>query len=153
MHPIVWNIALWIPQPGVEEGGLIYACSHLSGKLMGKKTKNCAAVKKKILPFITGDCTFEKPLAACGYSQGRDDDLDWEQASTREKPSSDPWVPSGKADDTRLWSLMKMLLINLPQTAITMRLYRIVGVGVPEGLTGASVWDINMNGSVTMMQN
>uniref|UniRef100_A0A674PBV7 Receptor-type tyrosine-protein phosphatase kappa n=1 Tax=Takifugu rubripes TaxID=31033 RepID=A0A674PBV7_TAKRU len=44
-----------------------------------------------------GDCTFEKPLAACGYSQGRDDDLDWEQASTREKPSSDPWVPTDSA--------------------------------------------------------
>ncbi|XP_045908157.1 protein tyrosine phosphatase receptor type Ma isoform X3 [Micropterus dolomieu] len=42
-----------------------------------------------------GDCNFEKPLAACGYSQGRDDDLDWEQANTREKPSSDPWMPSG----------------------------------------------------------
>uniref|UniRef100_A0A674PMN3 Receptor-type tyrosine-protein phosphatase kappa n=1 Tax=Takifugu rubripes TaxID=31033 RepID=A0A674PMN3_TAKRU len=49
------------------------------------------------LPFVTGDCTFEKPLAACGYSQGRDDDLDWEQASTREKPSSDPWVPTDSA--------------------------------------------------------
>uniref|UniRef100_A0A674PN02 Receptor-type tyrosine-protein phosphatase kappa n=1 Tax=Takifugu rubripes TaxID=31033 RepID=A0A674PN02_TAKRU len=49
------------------------------------------------LPFVTGDCTFEKPLAACGYSQGRDDDLDWEQASTREKPSSDPWVPTAFA--------------------------------------------------------
>uniref|UniRef100_H3DBL9 Receptor-type tyrosine-protein phosphatase kappa n=1 Tax=Tetraodon nigroviridis TaxID=99883 RepID=H3DBL9_TETNG len=46
---------------------------------------------------LTGDCTFEKPLAACGYSQGRDDDLDWEQASTREKPSSDPWLPSDSA--------------------------------------------------------
>eukprot|EP00064_Thunnus_orientalis_P009402 superscaffoldBa00001190_g9426 len=44
-----------------------------------------------------GDCNFEKPLAACGYSQGRDDDLDWEQANTREKSSSDPWMPSGSA--------------------------------------------------------
>ncbi|KAM7379626.1 hypothetical protein PAMP_005168 [Pampus punctatissimus] len=44
---------------------------------------------------VCGDCNFEKPLAACGYSQGRDDDLDWEQANTREKPSSDPWMPSG----------------------------------------------------------
>lgn len=122
MHPIVWNIAIWIPQPGVEEGGLIYACSHLGGKFMEKK--NYTAVKDKI-SFITGDCTFEKPLAACGYSQGRDDDLDWEQASTREKPSSDPWVPSGKDDDTRLWSLTKMLLINPPKTTIMMWLYRI----------------------------
>ncbi|XP_026006221.1 protein tyrosine phosphatase receptor type Ma [Astatotilapia calliptera] len=42
-----------------------------------------------------GDCTFEKPLAVCGYSQGRDDDLDWEQVNTREKSPSDPWMPSG----------------------------------------------------------
>uniref|UniRef100_M3ZEX6 Receptor-type tyrosine-protein phosphatase kappa n=1 Tax=Xiphophorus maculatus TaxID=8083 RepID=M3ZEX6_XIPMA len=42
-----------------------------------------------------GDCNFEKPLAACGYSQGRDDDLDWEQVNSREKTSSDPWMPSG----------------------------------------------------------
>uniref|UniRef100_A0A3Q1GRF6 Receptor-type tyrosine-protein phosphatase kappa n=1 Tax=Acanthochromis polyacanthus TaxID=80966 RepID=A0A3Q1GRF6_9TELE len=33
----------------------------------------------------------------CGYSQGRDDDLDWEQANTREKSPSDPWMPSGSA--------------------------------------------------------
>ncbi|XP_061694524.1 receptor-type tyrosine-protein phosphatase mu-like isoform X7 [Syngnathoides biaculeatus] len=44
-----------------------------------------------------GDCNFAKPLAACGYSQGRDDDLDWEQVNTREKPSFDPWMPSGAA--------------------------------------------------------
>uniref|UniRef100_A0AAQ5ZAZ9 protein-tyrosine-phosphatase n=1 Tax=Amphiprion ocellaris TaxID=80972 RepID=A0AAQ5ZAZ9_AMPOC len=44
-----------------------------------------------------GDCNFEKPLAACGYSQGRDDDLEWEQANTREKSPSDPWMPSGSA--------------------------------------------------------
>ncbi|XP_034743873.1 receptor-type tyrosine-protein phosphatase mu-like isoform X5 [Etheostoma cragini] len=44
-----------------------------------------------------GDCNFEKPLAACGYSQGRDDDLDWEQTNTREKSSSDPWMPPGSA--------------------------------------------------------
>ncbi|XP_053185829.1 receptor-type tyrosine-protein phosphatase mu-like [Scomber japonicus] len=44
-----------------------------------------------------GDCNFEKPLAACGYSQGRDDDLDWEQVNTREKSPSDPWMPSGAA--------------------------------------------------------
>uniref|UniRef100_A0A8C9YRE2 Receptor-type tyrosine-protein phosphatase kappa n=1 Tax=Sander lucioperca TaxID=283035 RepID=A0A8C9YRE2_SANLU len=46
---------------------------------------------------IICDCNFEKPLAACGYSQGRDDDLEWEQANTREKPSSDPWMPPGSA--------------------------------------------------------
>uniref|UniRef100_A0AAQ4RQM4 Receptor-type tyrosine-protein phosphatase kappa n=1 Tax=Gasterosteus aculeatus aculeatus TaxID=481459 RepID=A0AAQ4RQM4_GASAC len=44
-----------------------------------------------------GECNFEKPLAACGYNQGRDDDLDWEQVNTREKPSSEPWMPSGSA--------------------------------------------------------
>uniref|UniRef100_A0A3B3ZPI1 Uncharacterized protein n=1 Tax=Periophthalmus magnuspinnatus TaxID=409849 RepID=A0A3B3ZPI1_9GOBI len=39
-----------------------------------------------------------EPLSACGYSQGREDDLDWEQISTREKSSStDPWMPSGAA--------------------------------------------------------
>uniref|UniRef100_A0AAY4CYE0 Receptor-type tyrosine-protein phosphatase kappa n=1 Tax=Denticeps clupeoides TaxID=299321 RepID=A0AAY4CYE0_9TELE len=44
-----------------------------------------------------GDCNFEKPFSACGYSQGRDDDLEWEQANTNEKPSSDPWMPAGSA--------------------------------------------------------
>ncbi|XP_030219946.1 receptor-type tyrosine-protein phosphatase mu isoform X6 [Gadus morhua] len=44
-----------------------------------------------------GDCNFEKPLAGCGYSQGREDDLDWEQVIAREKPSPDPWMPSGPA--------------------------------------------------------
>lgn len=62
---------------------------------------NGKAVKQyEFLPFVAGDCNFEKPLAACGYSQGRDDDLDWEQANTREKPSSDPWMPSGEDGDT-----------------------------------------------------
>uniref|UniRef100_A0A8C9YKP1 protein-tyrosine-phosphatase n=1 Tax=Sander lucioperca TaxID=283035 RepID=A0A8C9YKP1_SANLU len=32
-----------------------------------------------------------------GFCQGRDDDLEWEQANTREKPSSDPWMPPGSA--------------------------------------------------------
>ncbi|XP_016362888.1 receptor-type tyrosine-protein phosphatase mu-like, partial [Sinocyclocheilus anshuiensis] len=44
-----------------------------------------------------GDCDFEKPFSSCGYSQGRDDDLDWEQINTSEKPSLDPWVPPGSA--------------------------------------------------------
>ncbi|CAL8369650.1 unnamed protein product [Boreogadus saida] len=44
-----------------------------------------------------GDCNFEKPLAGCGYSQGREDDLDWEQVIAREKPSPDPWMPSASA--------------------------------------------------------
>nr|XP_046216543.1 receptor-type tyrosine-protein phosphatase mu-like isoform X2 [Oncorhynchus gorbuscha] len=44
-----------------------------------------------------GDCKFDKPLAACGYSQGREDDLDWEQANTRVKPTADPWMPTDSA--------------------------------------------------------
>ncbi|XP_071233664.1 receptor-type tyrosine-protein phosphatase mu-like [Salvelinus alpinus] len=44
-----------------------------------------------------GDCDFGKPFAACGYSQGREDDLDWEQANTREKPTADPWMPTDSA--------------------------------------------------------
>ncbi|XP_064848149.1 receptor-type tyrosine-protein phosphatase mu-like [Oncorhynchus masou masou] len=43
-----------------------------------------------------GDCKFDKPFADCGYSQGREDDLDWEQANTRVKPTADPWMPTGK---------------------------------------------------------
>uniref|UniRef100_A0A8C7N8I2 Receptor-type tyrosine-protein phosphatase kappa n=2 Tax=Oncorhynchus kisutch TaxID=8019 RepID=A0A8C7N8I2_ONCKI len=44
--------------------------------------------------FTTCDCKFDKPFAACGYSQGREDDLDWEQANTRVKPTADPWMPT-----------------------------------------------------------
>ncbi|MFT7813884.1 receptor-type tyrosine-protein phosphatase mu-like isoform X1 [Arapaima gigas] len=44
-----------------------------------------------------GDCDFEKHYTTCGYNQGKEDDLDWEQVNTREKPSSDPWMPSGSA--------------------------------------------------------
>nr|XP_055059723.1 receptor-type tyrosine-protein phosphatase mu-like isoform X2 [Misgurnus anguillicaudatus] len=44
-----------------------------------------------------GDCDFEKPFQSCGYTQGRDDDLDWEQLDTSEKPSLDPWMPPGSA--------------------------------------------------------
>uniref|UniRef100_A0A3P8WMT0 Receptor-type tyrosine-protein phosphatase kappa n=1 Tax=Cynoglossus semilaevis TaxID=244447 RepID=A0A3P8WMT0_CYNSE len=53
--------------------------------------------KKNTSTLTFCDCDFEKPLTACGYSQGRDDDLEWEQANTKEKPSSDPWMPSGSA--------------------------------------------------------
>ncbi|XDV28358.1 hypothetical protein PO909_031685 [Leuciscus waleckii] len=42
---------------------------------------------------VAGDCDFEKPFSSCGYTQGRDDDLDWEQVDTSEKPSLDPWMP------------------------------------------------------------
>ncbi|MBN3307031.1 PTPRM phosphatase, partial [Amia calva] len=47
--------------------------------------------------FLTGDCNFENSYVTCGYSQAKDDDLDWEQVNTKEKPSSDPWIPSGSA--------------------------------------------------------
>uniref|UniRef100_A0A672IGT8 protein-tyrosine-phosphatase n=1 Tax=Salarias fasciatus TaxID=181472 RepID=A0A672IGT8_SALFA len=42
----------------------------------------------------TCDCNFEKPLAACGYSQGRDDDLDWEQVNVL---TPAPLRPAGSA--------------------------------------------------------
>uniref|UniRef100_A0A671S5B5 Receptor-type tyrosine-protein phosphatase kappa n=1 Tax=Sinocyclocheilus anshuiensis TaxID=1608454 RepID=A0A671S5B5_9TELE len=43
------------------------------------------------------DCLLDKSYTDCGYSQGKDDDYDWEQINTNQKPSSDPWVPSGSA--------------------------------------------------------
>uniref|UniRef100_A0A672PLI1 protein-tyrosine-phosphatase n=1 Tax=Sinocyclocheilus grahami TaxID=75366 RepID=A0A672PLI1_SINGR len=58
----------------------------------GKRADNI-----NVCPFVSGDCDFEKPFSSCGYSQGRDDDLDWEQIDTSEKPSLDPWVPPGSA--------------------------------------------------------
>ncbi|XP_055007338.1 receptor-type tyrosine-protein phosphatase mu [Boleophthalmus pectinirostris] len=67
------------------------------------KVMNCVFAAMTLLlsargEVFKGDCNFERPLASCGYSQGRDDDLDWEQISTREKSSStDPWMPSGAA--------------------------------------------------------
>uniref|UniRef100_A0A4W5KY26 MAM domain-containing protein n=1 Tax=Hucho hucho TaxID=62062 RepID=A0A4W5KY26_9TELE len=44
-----------------------------------------------------GDCNFERPYTACGYSQGKDDDFEWEQANTKERPSSNPWMPTGQS--------------------------------------------------------
>ncbi|XP_042566104.1 protein tyrosine phosphatase receptor type Ma isoform X5 [Clupea harengus] len=44
-----------------------------------------------------GDCNFERPYTSCGYTQGKDDDFDWEQGNTKERSSSDPWVPAGSA--------------------------------------------------------
>ncbi|MGH0160117.1 UNVERIFIED_CONTAM: hypothetical protein FKN15_047088 [Acipenser sinensis] len=41
-----------------------------------------------------GDCSFDESYTTCGYSQAKDDDLDWEQVNTNVKPSSDPWMPS-----------------------------------------------------------
>ncbi|XP_059391454.1 receptor-type tyrosine-protein phosphatase mu-like isoform X1 [Carassius carassius] len=43
------------------------------------------------------DCLLEKSYTDCGYSQGKDDDFDWEQINTRQKPSSESWLPSGSA--------------------------------------------------------
>ncbi|XP_036445638.1 protein tyrosine phosphatase receptor type Ma isoform X9 [Colossoma macropomum] len=44
-----------------------------------------------------GDCNFERPYTECGYSQGKDDDFDWEQVNTKQRPSTDPWIPAGSA--------------------------------------------------------
>uniref|UniRef100_A0A673HC48 Receptor-type tyrosine-protein phosphatase kappa n=1 Tax=Sinocyclocheilus rhinocerous TaxID=307959 RepID=A0A673HC48_9TELE len=54
-------------------------------------------LKAQMRVGIVRDCDFEKPFSSCGYSQGRDDDLDWEQIDSSEKPSLDPWVPPGSA--------------------------------------------------------
>uniref|UniRef100_A0A4W4E2C8 protein-tyrosine-phosphatase n=1 Tax=Electrophorus electricus TaxID=8005 RepID=A0A4W4E2C8_ELEEL len=44
-----------------------------------------------------GDCNFERSYTECGYSQGKDDDFDWEQVNTKQKPSAEPWIPTGSA--------------------------------------------------------
>uniref|UniRef100_A0A3B1K844 Receptor-type tyrosine-protein phosphatase kappa n=1 Tax=Astyanax mexicanus TaxID=7994 RepID=A0A3B1K844_ASTMX len=44
-----------------------------------------------------GECNFERPYAECGYSQGKDDDFDWEQVNTKQRPSTDPWIPAGSS--------------------------------------------------------
>ncbi|XP_066538358.1 protein tyrosine phosphatase receptor type Ma isoform X4 [Hoplias malabaricus] len=44
-----------------------------------------------------GDCNFERPYTECGYSQSKDDDFDWEQVNTKQRPSTDPWIPAGSA--------------------------------------------------------
>ncbi|XP_036608722.1 receptor-type tyrosine-protein phosphatase mu isoform X3 [Trichosurus vulpecula] len=43
---------------------------------------------------FSGGCSFDEPFTTCGYSQGKDDDFDWEWVNTLTKPS-DPWMPSG----------------------------------------------------------
>ncbi|XP_056307109.1 protein tyrosine phosphatase receptor type Ma isoform X4 [Danio aesculapii] len=43
------------------------------------------------------ECLLEKSYTDCGFSQGKDDDFDWEQINSRQKPSADPWVPTGSA--------------------------------------------------------
>ncbi|XP_051970975.1 receptor-type tyrosine-protein phosphatase mu-like isoform X4 [Xyrauchen texanus] len=47
--------------------------------------------------FQAEDCLLEKSYTECGYSQGKEDEFDWEQMNTKQKPSSDLWVPSGSA--------------------------------------------------------
>ncbi|XP_059357007.1 receptor-type tyrosine-protein phosphatase mu-like isoform X2 [Carassius carassius] len=63
-----------------------------------------------------GDCDFKKPFSSCGYTQGRDDELDWEQMDTSERPSLDPWVPPGSAfmmvNSTARFSGQKALLFT-----------------------------------------
>ncbi|XP_026121820.1 receptor-type tyrosine-protein phosphatase mu-like, partial [Carassius auratus] len=69
-----------------------------------------------VFPFFAGDCDFKKPFSSCGYTQGRDDELDWEQMDTSERPSMDPWVPSGSAfmmvNSTARFSGQKALLFT-----------------------------------------
>uniref|UniRef100_A0A8C1PCL6 Protein-tyrosine-phosphatase n=1 Tax=Cyprinus carpio TaxID=7962 RepID=A0A8C1PCL6_CYPCA len=61
-----------------------------------------------------GDCDFKKPFSSCGYTQGRDDELDWEQIDTSEKPSLDPWVPPV---NTPHFLHIKGVEVNAGQTA------------------------------------
>ena len=59
---------------------------------------NCLCLQRNCVPLcVSGDCNFERPYSSCGYSQGRDDDLDWEQANTLEKPPTDQWMPTGES--------------------------------------------------------
>uniref|UniRef100_A0A4W4E1R8 Receptor-type tyrosine-protein phosphatase kappa n=1 Tax=Electrophorus electricus TaxID=8005 RepID=A0A4W4E1R8_ELEEL len=41
--------------------------------------------------------TCSRSYTECGYSQGKDDDFDWEQVNTKQKPSAEPWIPTGSA--------------------------------------------------------
>ncbi|MFT7816073.1 receptor-type tyrosine-protein phosphatase mu-like isoform X10, partial [Arapaima gigas] len=50
-----------------------------------------------LLVFVTGACNFENSYVSCGYVQGKEDDLEWEQVNTKERPSQDPLVPTGSA--------------------------------------------------------
>uniref|UniRef100_A0A8B9HYR1 protein-tyrosine-phosphatase n=1 Tax=Astyanax mexicanus TaxID=7994 RepID=A0A8B9HYR1_ASTMX len=49
------------------------------------------------ISLCTGECNFERPYAECGYSQGKDDDFDWEQVNTKQRPPTDPWIPAGSS--------------------------------------------------------
>lgn len=63
-----------------------------------------ALVLNPILLFSSGDCNFEGPYTACGYSQGKDDDFEWEQANTMERPSPNPWMPTGQSSSSSSFS-------------------------------------------------
>ncbi|GAA6090934.1 receptor-type tyrosine-protein phosphatase mu-like isoform X1 [Tachysurus ichikawai] len=65
---------------------------------------------------FNGDCNFERPYSECGYSQGKDDDFDWEQVNTKLRPSTDPWIPAGQ--------------LNLAVTAHTTIAFSTVFVGL-----------------------
>lgn len=87
---VVWHIALRAAASWRKEARRRRNLSF-PGRGNGKSADNI-----NVCPFVAGDCDFEKPFSSCGYTQGRDDDLDWEQMDTSEKPSLDPWVPPGE---------------------------------------------------------
>ncbi|XP_067290847.1 protein tyrosine phosphatase receptor type Ma isoform X9 [Pseudorasbora parva] len=41
------------------------------------------------------ECLLEKSYSECGYTQGKDDDFDWEQINIRQKSWSESWIPEG----------------------------------------------------------
>uniref|UniRef100_A0A4W4GX10 protein-tyrosine-phosphatase n=1 Tax=Electrophorus electricus TaxID=8005 RepID=A0A4W4GX10_ELEEL len=126
----------------------------------------CVWVPHELLfPFSydSRDCSFEKPLSVCGYSQGREDDLEWEQVNTKEKPPTNPWTPPGAAfvmvNTSGRFSGQKALLLS-PQLkendthCVTLRyLVSSQGSGSPGRLsvyikenhspTGLPVWNIS----------
>ncbi|ROL45423.1 Receptor-type tyrosine-protein phosphatase mu [Anabarilius grahami] len=59
-----------------------------------KKVLRIPAVCVRVCLSVRDDCLLEKSYTECGYSQSKDDDFDWEQVNTKQKPSSDPWVPA-----------------------------------------------------------
>ncbi|TRZ01855.1 hypothetical protein DNTS_017247, partial [Danionella cerebrum] len=40
------------------------------------------------------ECLLDKSFTDCGFTQGKEDDFDWEQMDTRQKPPADPSLPS-----------------------------------------------------------
>lgn len=93
------------PSPSLFKRCCCLAYCITSGRIRTERTVIDASVhfqaEKRadiinVCPFVAGDCDFEKPFSSCGYTQGRDDDLDWEQFDTSEKPSPDPWMPPGE---------------------------------------------------------